>query len=195
MSVTHLTSRDYIRQPWKNGGGTTTELDAHSEDGARLWRVSIADVAASGPFSDFSGFERTLMLLEGHGMVLAFDQGPEVQLDRPFAPFTFDGAWRTGCRLIDGPVRDFNLMVDRERARGTMEVAWLGRTVTRPRRADWTLVYALAGAVDVRVGPSPFRLERGDLLRLDGASEEPLSFSGHGVDPAVAIVEVRRQRL
>lgn len=194
MSIAHLTPRDYIRQAWKNGGGTTTELSAHVEDGARLWRVSVADVTASGPFSDFSGFERTIMLLEGNGMVLAFDQAPEVRLDRPYLPFTFDGAWRTDCRLIDGPVRDLNLIVDRKRARGTVEVAWLGRPVSQVRRADWTLVYALAGAIDVGMGAQLLRLEKGHLLRLDGPEDEPLSLTGHGVDPAVALVEVRRQR-
>ncbi len=195
MSFTHLTARDYVRQPWKNGGGTTVELDAHTEEGAQVWRVSVADISAAGPFSDFSGFERTLMLLEGHGMVLAFDQAPEVRMDRPFAPFTFDGAWRTDCRLIDGPVRDFNLMVDRKRARGTVEVAWLGRPVSLHCDADWTLVYGLAGAAEVVVGTHPVRLQRGELLRMDAPADEPILLSAHGVDPAVAIVKLRRQRV
>ena len=135
------------------------------------------------------------MLLEGRGMVLAFDRAPEVRLDRPFAPFTFDGAWRTDCRLIDGPVRDLNLMVDRERARGTVEVAWLGRPACRLRNADWTLVYGLAGSTEILAGSRRARLDRGDLVRMDGPSDEPLSLSAHVVDSAVAIIEVRRQRL
>ena len=49
-----LKPADYVRMPWKNGGGQTTEIVVHPA-GATLaefdWRVSIADVDADGPFS------------------------------------------------------------------------------------------------------------------------------------------------
>ena len=50
--------------PWKNGGGTTQEI-AGWPAGAGLdafgWRVSIACIAASGPFSVFAGIDRSIM--------------------------------------------------------------------------------------------------------------------------------------
>src|SRR3546814_10305481 len=49
--------------PWKNGGGSTTEV-AVAPDGAGLdefdWRISMAVVGADGPFSGFPGVDRTL---------------------------------------------------------------------------------------------------------------------------------------
>jgi environmental stress-induced protein Ves len=137
MSLRHLAASEFIRQPWKNGGGTTTELARHDEGGAWLWRISIAEVGTSGPFSDFSGYQRTIMLLDGAGMELTFDCAPAVILGEPMRPFTFDGGWKTTCRLLDGPVRDFNVMVDRNRARASIS------TTPPAGPHDWALVYDL----------------------------------------------------
>jgi len=97
--------------PWKNGKGQTTEL-AISKDGTLNnfdWRLSIASVVEDGPFSDFSGYERNLILLEGNGITLTHDKQPVV-LDQPFSRSRFNGASKTIGQLIDGPIKDFNLM-------------------------------------------------------------------------------------
>src|SRR3954463_8036751 len=69
-----LRSTEYRRMPWRNGGGTTTEIaiaPLPSASGDRFaHRVSIADVATDGPFSRFDGYERLIMLVEGAGMIL-----------------------------------------------------------------------------------------------------------------------------
>ena len=42
--------------PWRNGGGTTSEIVVEPGPGGRFhFRLSIADVEASGPFSGFPG--------------------------------------------------------------------------------------------------------------------------------------------
>jgi environmental stress-induced protein Ves len=192
--VAHLAARDFVAQPWKNGGGTTTELAAFPAGARPLWRVSIADVARDGPFSDFSGYERTIMLLEGAGMVLAFDGREPERIERRLQPFTFDGAWRCDCSLLAGPVRDLNLMVDREAARGTIEVLWPRARMARNLRADWTLAFAAAGTARFFLGEAEYRVPTGDILRIDGPSDEPLSFECDGADAALAILEVQRQR-
>ena len=65
---------------WKNGGGVTHEL-AVWPDGADLSgfdaRLSMAEVAADGPFSAFPGIDRTLAVLDGGPMRLSFG-GAEV---------------------------------------------------------------------------------------------------------------------
>ena len=71
----HLRSSDYRIMPWKNGGGSTTEIAICPEGsgipgGQFRWRVSIADVVADGPFSRFSGYDRHIMVVEGAGMTL-----------------------------------------------------------------------------------------------------------------------------
>jgi environmental stress-induced protein Ves len=134
------------------------------------------------------------MLLEGDGMVLDFDRGEPVHIAARFAPFTFDGAWRCDCTLTGGGVRDMNLMVDRETGRGSIEVAWPRQPLQRALRADWTLVYAIAGNVSATLGEAEYRLRTGELLRIDGASAEHLSLKSDDPDPAAAIIEVERQR-
>ena len=52
--------------PWKNGGGSTTQIavfppDAGFEDFD--WRISLATIAEDGAFSEFPGVERTLALV------------------------------------------------------------------------------------------------------------------------------------
>jgi environmental stress-induced protein Ves len=97
VKLTHLQPADYKTMPWKNGGGTTTELMAENSSGAAGydWRLSIAAVAQSGPFSDFSGYDRSIMLVEGKGFTLEFAEAGTHHLVRTFEPLRFDGAWRT----------------------------------------------------------------------------------------------------
>jgi environmental stress-induced protein Ves len=60
--------------PWKNGGDETTEVAA-GPPGASLetfdWRISMAHIAQSGPFSLFPGVDRTLAVLSGVGIRLS----------------------------------------------------------------------------------------------------------------------------
>jgi len=110
---------------WKNGGGTTTEILVEPPGAARFaWRVSVADVGASGPFSSFPGYERHIVVIEGEGMTLACGEHGRIDLE-PFSPRTFSGDWSVDGRLVAGPVRDFNLIVDRAWGTGSLEVAWI----------------------------------------------------------------------
>ena len=96
--------------PWRNGGGVTRELLAWPGPADWRLRISVADIAADGPFSAFPGVRRWFTLLSGEGVVL---DCPDRSLTlRPGdAPLAFDGATAPGCRLTAGPVRDLNLMV------------------------------------------------------------------------------------
>jgi hypothetical protein len=103
--------------PWKNGKGQTTEL-AISEDGTMDdfdWRLSIASVVEDGPFSDFTGYERNLILLEGSGIKLIHDEKQVDLLDKPLSLSSFNGASQTVGKLINGPITDFNLMTRQEK--------------------------------------------------------------------------------
>jgi uncharacterized protein len=110
---------------WKNGGGTTRTL-AVSPEGAGFddfrWRVSIADVGKSGSFSAFPGVDRTIMLLEGKGMVLHCGDGSRVALTQPFRPHSMAGDEPVDAELVNGSARDFNVMVRRGRARAAVQV-------------------------------------------------------------------------
>jgi uncharacterized protein len=98
--------------PWKNGGGITHEAVREPETGDPFrWRVSIAHIDSSGPFSDFSGYQRTMVLLRGTGVTLKFEGGESRELRSVGQLVKFDGAGQTYCELLDGPCVDLNLMV------------------------------------------------------------------------------------
>jgi uncharacterized protein len=101
--------------PWKNGGGTTVEL-AIDPPGAGLdafaWRVSIAEVRKSGPFSRFDGIDRTLAILDGDGIALDFgDRVIRVGRDDP--PLIVPGESPVIGTPLGGVVRDLNVMTRR----------------------------------------------------------------------------------
>jgi environmental stress-induced protein Ves len=162
-----LSPADYRRMPWKNGGGQTTEIAAFPA-GAGLasfvWRVSIADVLRDGPFSPFPGVDRTLVLLEGEGMRLSGDDG-RIELRTPFAPAAFSGDASLHCSLLAGPVRDFNLMIRRGAARGSIVVCRDGGGPIAP--ADTYICHAAAGASEcVLDGHPPVALAASHTLVL-----------------------------
>ena len=123
-----LRASDHRSMPWKNGGGTTTEIAVWPE-GAALdgfdWRVSVARIAASGPFSTFAGVDRIITLLEGDGVRL-HGQDLEHRLATPLAPFAFSGDARVDCTLLGGPSSDFNVMTRRGRLRAAFHVLHRG---------------------------------------------------------------------
>ena len=103
--------------PWKNGGGVTRELLRLPADSGDDWtlRISVADIAADGPFSAFHGITRWFAVLDGAGVRLALPDGA-LEVRRGDAPLRFDGADAPDCTLLDGPTRDLNVMVRTARA-------------------------------------------------------------------------------
>ena len=109
-NIVHLA--DIPATPWRNGGGVTRELAMWPDAGDWAWRMSVADVDQSGPFSKFEGIERWFAVLEGAGVQLDVAGVPH-RMTVTGAPLFFDGGAATGCELIAGKTRDFNLMVRR----------------------------------------------------------------------------------
>ena len=62
---------DFTVTPWKNGGGVTREaLRVPPRGDSFHWRVSVAQIDRSGPFSEFAAYNRTMVLLRGSGVDL-----------------------------------------------------------------------------------------------------------------------------
>jgi environmental stress-induced protein Ves len=134
-------SIDVPAQRWRNGGGTTRELLAWPAPGDWQVRVSVADIEADGPFSAYPGVERWFTVLQGAGVELTIAGVPQ-RLHRSDAPLQFDGAAAVGCRLIDGPTRDLNLML--RRASGSLQTAADGQAWS-PTATRCGLFSAVAG--------------------------------------------------
>jgi environmental stress-induced protein Ves len=121
MRIIH--SADYRHQVWKDGGGTTTEIAIAPAGGgldAFDWRLSMALVERSGPFSLFPGIDRTLLILEGSGLALHMPDRGIVRLERATPPYSFPGDIRVEATLAAGPVLDLNLMSRRGRWRHSL---------------------------------------------------------------------------
>lgn len=136
--------------PWKNGGGTTREIAAWPPAAgldAFDWRLSIADIAADGPFSAFPGIDRQIVLLDGDGVRLhARDGSFDHRLVAVGEPFAFAGEATVEATLLGGPTRDFNVMTRRGRCRAS--VASTGAAIDSAGvESDTTVVlYVLAGS-------------------------------------------------
>lgn len=120
-----IRASDIAPTPWRNGGGRTRELFAWPPGDDWKLRISLADIAADGPFSAFPGVQRWFAVLSGAGVVLHFAADGERRLDPSSAPLAFDGAAAPGCSLVAGPTRDLNLML-RDELKGRMERAASG---------------------------------------------------------------------
>lgn len=148
--MTILRSGDYQRMPWKNGGGSTTEMwKATSPAGEMLWRLSIADVASDGPFSEFPGIDRWIMVIQGKGMELQIAGLGTKRLARPFEPLHFPGDAKTDCALIDGPIRDLNFMIARSFGKGTLQVSQLTAGMAAPLSENTAAIHVLAGNAEI----------------------------------------------
>jgi uncharacterized protein len=190
-ATTVVRGADLVASPWKNGGGVTREVAAFPAGAsvdAFAWRVSIADVAQAGPFSRFEGIDRTLVLLDGAGMIL--DEGARTHaLKKPLAIARFAGEASIDATLVEGPTRDFNLMVRRDAAHGTLETWRAGES--HDVDADTALLYCAQGSASIRVSDGePVTLEQGDTLRIDRCKAH-IATHGAGALLAIALRETQ----
>jgi len=170
VSLRFLPAAGRHPSPWKNGGGSTTEI-AVFPAAAGLddfdWRVSMAEVAASGPFSAFEGIDRTLCLLSGAGVTLRVGDR-EVGLGAASHVCRFPGDVATASELHDGPIADLNVMSRRGRFTHCLErFRLVGRAELAS--APFTLVMAREGGLHVASGAVDLVLAAGDAALLEGA--------------------------
>jgi hypothetical protein len=98
--------------PWRNGAGITHEIarePAHGESFA--WRLSLASLQTSGPFSVYTGYERCVALVDGRGFRLHVAGAGTKILAARGEHALFAGAADARCELLDGPCTDLSLMV------------------------------------------------------------------------------------
>jgi uncharacterized protein len=158
--------------PWKNGGGVTHEAMRvpASGDGFQ-WRVSVARIDASGPFSDFAGYRRTMVLLRGRGVRLAFSNGEDRELVEIGDLAEFDGALPAQCELHDGPCVDLNFMTDMRLEGARAHVARLRRPLSlAAHRHQTTLVFPIDAPVELRAGADSAVIEPWDLALISDSA-------------------------
>jgi len=151
--VVVLRAAERRAQPWKNGGGTTAEVYVHPPGSGYddfEWRVSIADVAAAGPFSCFPGVDRILTVLDGELALTFEDADSRRVLTARSDPYGFAGDLPCHGEPLTGTVRDLNVMVRRAKWSARVERLRAGRGLEELRHD--------AGPT-VLVAGSPLRME------------------------------------
>lgn len=171
--------RDHPRSPWRNGGGITAEVASWPVDagaGAEFdWRISIAEVSASGEFSTFPGVDRTITLIDGPPMTLRLPG--QVHALRPLEPFAFDGDL-TVQGEVSARTLALNVMTRRGRATASVQISRISPSDGKLTlaAADPLLVVNLAGTVRIVQNSELAVLEPRDVVR----STAPLLVEGDG---------------
>jgi hypothetical protein len=158
--------------PWKNGGGITHEAIRVPATGDFFrWRVSVARIDVSGPFSDFSGYDRKMILLKGGGVRLRFADGAVRALRAVGDMAEFDGALAVQCDLVGGPCVDLNLIAAGTLPGVSAQVARF-EALTLPAAAGRaTVAFPIDAAVEITRGSERAVLEAWDLALIPGSSE------------------------
>ena len=175
--------------PWKNGGGSTREL-ACWPLGAGMdafgWRVSVATIAAPGPFSAFAGVDRQIMLLGGDGVHLR-GNGWQHTLGERWQPFAFSGDEPVDCAMLGGASTDFNLMLRRG--------AWSGHLQVLREVPSQTQVQTQAGLCMVLQGrwQGPRLLAPGQGLWWTGGQAERIAPVAGSADPVLAWIALEQK--
>lgn len=168
--------------PWRNGAGVTREIAREPAQGEEFaWRLSLASLQGSGPFSSYAGYERCVALVEGRGFRLNVAGAGTQTLAARGAHALFAGAAQVNCELLDGPCTDLSLMVH---SPGTIDSVTRLAVSAEQRVAEAAgkllALFVLRGAIRcASLGPmtpaavngQPFELERHDTLLIPGRGQ------------------------
>lgn len=189
MTVRVLHAADRTPVPWKNGGGLTREIALHPPGSGMEdfeWRVSTAEVAADGPFSRFDGIDRTLVILDGAGFVLAIEGSGPLRLTPASDPHAFPADVPTAATLLAGPVTDLNVMA----RRGVWSSQVDRLEVAEATKLTCDAAVCLILALDPLSLGGIVALEPGDVLRLDAG--DVVTLHPLGGTSCVIVIELSR---
>jgi len=152
--------------PWKNGGGSTTEITVFPP-GATFedfeWRISLATITQSGPFSVFPGIDRTLTLVDGAGVVLDVGNERRVALSEREPVVAFPGETAVTATVDGGVTTDFNVMTRRTACNHQLERRLVRDFSTLERRSETTILFLAEGECLTLISDS----ERIPMVRYD----------------------------
>ncbi|OCJ12988.1 HutD-family protein [Rhizobium sp. AC44/96] len=184
-----LKASSYRRMPWKNGGGETVEIAVSPPEAALSdfdWRISMATVATDGPFSIFTGIDRTLSILEGDGMALAIDGAEPQVLTTASEPLPFPADVAVSATLPGGPITDLNVMTRRARLRHRVERTKVDGRLSVETAGTW-LVLCQQGTLSLQWAGESVVLDAGDAFLVEGAANTALPLTGQALCYLVSI--------
>jgi len=167
----------YTKMLWKNGAGFTLEIARSLGEADFDWRISMADVTTSGPFSLFPNKQRIISVLDGQGMVLHIDDLPAKTLNQGDI-FAFHGESQVQSKLVDGSIRDLNLIYDPakfyvrfQRLNDVAEQAFISS-------ADLIFIFNQVGETEVNVDEHSVQIAAHETLKIEkNAGVTSINFS------------------
>ncbi|OOT52710.1 hypothetical protein CAT31_11765 [Acinetobacter pittii] len=151
---------------WKNGAGFTLEIARSLGEADFDWRISMADVTTSGPFSLFPNKQRIISVLDGKGMVLHVDDLPAKTLNQGDI-FAFHGENQVQSELVDGAIRDLNLIYDPAKFHARFQ--WLNDAAEQAfiSSADLIFIFNHVGETEVNVNNHSFQIAANETLKIE----------------------------
>ena len=179
MAGSILRWADRRTEPWANGAGVTHPL---ARGNAReSWRVSIAEIAASSPFSRLPGIHRQFVCLGPAPIVLSVDDRPRDVAVGDIT--TFSGDSNVRCQ-VDQPSLALNVMSRIGTPAPNVQLIELQAGVSE------TLRYARRGLLVVLTGTVQMTTPgaSGTLARLDAMDFRGTGAQLEGLGRAVLVV-------
>lgn len=156
----------YTKMLWKNGAGFTLEIARSQGEADFEWRISMADVTTSEPFSLFPNKQRIISVLDGQGMVLHVDDLPAKKLKQGDI-FAFHGESQVQSELVDGAIRDLNLIYDPAKFHARFQ--WLNEAAEQAfiSSADLIFIFNQGSETQVSVEGDLFQLAAHETLKIE----------------------------
>ncbi len=170
--------------PWLNGRGTSRDVVTRlGRDGALLWKIGIAELAADAPFSHYPNCDRIFTPIAGeHEVELSIGEGPFEPCPL-LMPRSLAGEQPVRVR-VRSPGRAFNAIVDRRHCAASLAVLRLeaGDPVEAPDAPE-TIIHLIEG----QLAAAGELLAPGDSLLGPG----PASPGAAAQDSTVIMVAIR----
>lgn len=169
------------RVPWKNGLGFSLELvtDALVPGAAWTWRLALVNVPEAGPFSEYPGIDRAILLVEGAGLLLEGADKKKRDVPKSGKALAFAGEEPIVARPFGPGVRDANLMLVRSHWRGALELLAAG---PHALAGELLVIHAYADTTHVSDPlTGTWWLAEGETLVTDSPCEATLQTNGRAL--------------
>ncbi|WP_181364956.1 HutD/Ves family protein [Arthrobacter sp. HMWF013] len=142
-------------EPWANGAGRTKVIHAQTEahSNALLWRISIAEITRTAPFSTFPGLDRAFTLATGGPLSLAVGDTKHVLTLGQTLTFAGESPTKADLRAA-GTQLVLNLMTRRLACQGTTTAHLLNGEIILDPATGAISATVLSGYATVHGGPS-----------------------------------------
>lgn len=156
----------YTKMLWKNGAGFTLEIARSQGEADFDWRISMADVTTSGPFSLFPNKQRIITVLDGQGIGLHVDNLPVKALKQGDI-FAFHGESQVQSELVDGAIRDLNLIYDSAKFHARFQRVDGTEAQTFLSSADLIFIFNQGDETQVNVDDHSVQLAAHETLKIE----------------------------